>query len=81
MPVAEREQLSIVQQEKERVVFGLRLLDGVPINSVERIMNDPAWAASLASLLEEDYLVKTSSRLALTVKGRQFADMVGRQLI
>ena len=31
MPVAEREHLSIVQQEKERVVFGLRLLDGVPI--------------------------------------------------
>jgi len=81
MPVAEREQLSIVQQEKERVVFGLRLLEGVPINSVERIMNDPAWAASLASLLEEDYLVQTSTRLALTVKGRQFADMVGRQLI
>ena len=81
MPVAEREQLSIVQQEKERVVFGLRLLEGVPINSVERMMNDPAWAASLASLLEEDYLVQTSTRLALTVKGRQFADMVGRQLI
>lgn len=81
MPVAEREQLSIIQQEKERVVFGLRLLEGVPINSVKRIMNDPGWAASLASLLEEDYLVKTSTRLALTVKGRQFADMVGRQLI
>lgn len=81
MPVAVREQLSIVQQEKERVVFGLRLLEGVPINSVERIMNDPVWEASLASLLEEDYLVQTSSRLALTVKGRQFADTVGRQLL
>ena len=44
-------------------------------------MNDPAWEASLASLLEEDYLVQTSSRLALTVKGRQFADTVGRQLL
>lgn len=81
MPVAEREHLSIVQQEKERVVFGLRLLDGVPINSVERIVDDPAWIASLDSLLEEDYLVQTSSRLALTVKGRQFADTVGRQLL
>lgn len=81
MPIAVREQLSIIQQEKERVIFGLRLLDGVPINSVERIVDDPAWTTSLASLLEEDYLVKTSSRLALTVKGRQFADTVGRQLI
>ncbi len=81
MPVAEREHLSIVQQEKERVVFGLRLLDGVPINSVEKIVGDPGWAASLASLVEDDYLVQTSSRLALTVKGRQFADTVGRQLL
>jgi len=81
MPVAEREHLSNVQQEKERVVFGLRLLDGVPIDSVERMLDDPAWTTSLASLLKEDYLVKTSSRLALTVKGRQFADMVGKQLL
>lgn len=81
MPIAVREQLSIIQQEKERVIFGLRLLDGVPSNSVERIVDDPAWAATLASLLEDDYLIQTSSRLALTVKGRQFADTVGRQLL
>lgn len=81
MPIAVREQLSIIQQEKERVIFGLRLIDGVPLNSVKRIRHDPAWTASLTPLLEEDYLVQTSSRLALTAKGRQFADMVGRQLI
>jgi len=81
IPIAVREHLSIIQQEKERIVFGLRLLDGVPINSVKRVVDDPAWADSLASLLKEDYLVQTSSRLALTVKGRQFADTVGRQLL
>lgn len=81
LPVGERELLSIAQQEKERVVFGLRLIDGVPINSVKRIGHEPTWTASLTPLLEEDYLVQTSSRLVLTAKGRQFADTVARLLL
>ncbi len=80
-PVAEREHLSMVQQEKERIVFGLRLLEGVSIKRGAGIGSEPAWAASLATLLEEEYVVQTSSRLALTVKGRQFADTVGLQLL
>ncbi len=81
LPVAEQEQLSRVQQEKERVVFGLRLLEGVPINWVEKMEHNRTWVASLATLLEEEYVVQASSRLALTAKGRQFADTVGRQLL
>lgn len=80
-PVAEREHLSIAQQEKERVVFGLRLLEGVSIKGVQDRESDPEWIASLATLLEEEYVVQTSSRLALTAKGRQFADTVGLQLL
>ena len=80
-PVAEREQLSMVQQEKERIVFGLRLLEGVSIKRGAGIGSDPVWAASLATLLEEEYVVQTSSHLALTAKGRQFADTVGLQLL
>jgi oxygen-independent coproporphyrinogen-3 oxidase len=81
LPVAEREHLSMAQQEKERVVFGLRLLDGVSIKGVQRIKHDPVWIASLATLIDEDYVVQTFSRLALTSKGRQFADTVGLQLL
>ena len=81
LPVAEREQLSISQQEKERVVFGLRMLEGVPITWLEKLEHNPTWKASLATLAEEEYVVRTSSRLALTVKGRQFADTVGTQLL
>ena len=66
--VEERETLSIFQQEKERVVFGLRLLEGVPINWVETTRRDPSWAASLSSFLEENYLVQTPSRLAFDLK-------------
>jgi len=81
LPVAEREQLSMSQQEKERVIFGLRMLEGVPINWLEPLDHNPTWKASLATLVEEEYVVRTSSRLALTVKGRQFADTVSTQLL
>ncbi len=80
-PITQPEQLSIIQRNKERVVFGLRMLDGVPNNLVETNKHDPIWAASLASFLNEDYLVQTHERLALTVKGRQFADEIGSQLL
>ena len=81
LPVAERESLSDLQQSRERVVFGLRLLDGVPIDWLETNKRDPDWAASLNSFIEEKYLVQTPNRLALTTKGRQFADEIGRQLL
>ena len=81
LPVAEQEQLSMVQQAKERVVFGLRLLDGVPIEWIETNKRDPAWSASLASFLDDEYIVQTSERVALTSKGRQFADEIGYQLL
>ena len=42
---------------------------------------DSVWKRSLASLLDEEYLIHTDSRLALTDKGRQFADMVGQELL
>ncbi len=80
-PVAEREYLSILQQDKERVVFGLRMLDGVPRDWIEPNKQDTTWAASLAILLEEEYIVQTSARIALTPKGRQFADAIGSQLL
>ena len=79
--VTEREMLSIHQQDKERVVFGLRMLDGVPKDWVEINTRDPDWAASFTSFLEEKYLVQVADRFALTAKGRQFADELGSQLL
>jgi oxygen-independent coproporphyrinogen-3 oxidase len=80
-PVDEREFLSTIQQERERVVFGLRLLDGVPIDWIKKNTHDLTWAAALAFLFEEGYLMQTPEHVALTGKGRQFADTVGRQLL
>ena len=79
--VTEQEHLSIRQQEKERVVFGLRMLDGVPKAWVENNTHDSDWAASFTSFLEEKYVIQVADRFALTAKGRQFADEVGSQLL
>ena len=81
LPIAAREQLSRFQQEKERIVFGLRLLKGVPIDWVHQASQDEAWGTSYKKLVEEDYLLPTDTCVQLTRKGRQFADTVGMQLL
>ena len=81
LPIASKEVLSVFQQEKERIVFGLRLLEGVPIDWVYRASQDEAWAASYDTLVEEDYLLPTERCVQLTRKGRQFADTVGMRLL
>jgi oxygen-independent coproporphyrinogen-3 oxidase len=81
LPIAAREQLSRFQQEKERIVFGLRLLNGVPIDWVHQASQDDVWATSYKILVEEDYLFPTDTCVQLTRKGRQFADTVGMRLL
>jgi oxygen-independent coproporphyrinogen III oxidase len=81
LPISAREILPRFQQEKERIVFGLRLLEGVPIEWVYQASQDDTWAASFKALVEEDYLFATEKRVQLTRKGRQFADTVGMRLL
>jgi coproporphyrinogen III oxidase-like Fe-S oxidoreductase len=70
-----------LQQEKERIVFGLRLLEGIPIDWIQGVSQDEAWSTSFNNLLKEDYLLQANSRVQLTRKGRQFADTVGMRLL
>lgn len=81
LPIVEKERLSRLQQEKERIVFGLRLLEGVPFDWIQGVSQDEAWLTSFNNLLEEDYLLQTGSRVQLTRKGCQFADTVGMRLL
>jgi oxygen-independent coproporphyrinogen-3 oxidase len=81
LPIAERERLPGLQQEKERIVFGLRLLEGIPIDWIQGVSQDETWSTSFNNLLKEDYLLQANSRVQLTRKGRQFADTVGMRLL
>lgn len=81
LPIANRELLTQVQQDKERIVFGLRLLEGVPIDWVRQASQDEVWATSFTALVKEEYLFQTDTGVQLTQKGRQFADTVGMRLL
>lgn len=81
LPIGKRELLSRDKQEKERIVFGLRLLKGVPIDWVHQASRDQVWATSFNELVQEDYLLPTDTHVQLTQKGRQFADTVGMRLM
>lgn len=81
LPIANREILSRAQQDKERIVFGLRLLEGVPIDWVQRASQDDVWAKSFESMVKERYLFETDTGVHLTQKGRRFADTVGMRLL
>ena len=81
LPIANKELLSRAQQDKERIVFGLRLLEGVPIDWVQRASQDDVWAKSFESMVKERYLFETDTGVHLTQKGRRFADTVGMRLL
>lgn len=81
LPIANRELLSRAQQDKERIVFGLRLLEGVPIEWIQQASQNEVWATSFEAMVKEDYLFQTDTGVQLTQKGRQFADTVGMRLL
>lgn len=81
LPIAKRERLSRAQQDKERIVFGLRLLEGVPIDWIQQASQDEVWATSFEALVQEDFLFQTDTGVQLTQKGRRFADTVGMRLL
>lgn len=81
LPIANREPLSRAQQDKERIVFGLRLLEGVPIDWIQQASQDEVWATSFEAMVKEDYLFQTDTGVQLTQKGRRFADTVGMRLL
>jgi oxygen-independent coproporphyrinogen III oxidase len=81
LPIAEKEHLPKVRQEKERLIFGLRLIEGVPVDWIQQLSQDGVWLSAFNKLVEDDYLLQTGSYIQLTPKGRQFADTVGMCLL
>jgi oxygen-independent coproporphyrinogen-3 oxidase len=83
--IDEREWLSVRQRAIESVVFGLRLIDGVPWSIVRN--EGPCdslgiqWDAVIDRLMAEGFLERVSGRVRLTSHGRRYADTVSVQLL
>ncbi len=79
-PVSDMEVLDEARQRKERVIFGLRQMEGIPVDWVDCLEPEVKWTQALAQLLTDDLLSQTGDRYVLTAKGRELADTVGQML-
>ncbi|MBH0180353.1 MAG: hypothetical protein HP490_01390 [Nitrospira sp.] len=76
LPITERTDLSDYEQQQDALIFGLRLLRGVPLN---RIHNSEQHS-KVHTLIEQGLLESTADRLRLTALGRRYADTVAGEL-
>jgi putative oxygen-independent coproporphyrinogen III oxidase len=81
LPIAEREQLDPEQRHREALVFGLRLIEGIPIESIHAHTLDADCEVKIALLLNEGWLEETGGRIKLTAVGRRFADSIAVELL
>jgi oxygen-independent coproporphyrinogen-3 oxidase len=76
VPVAERTTLSVSDQQRDALVFGLRLLHGVSLNTVEGSkQRQRVYELVAKGLLESD-----ADRVRLTPLGQRYADTVAGEL-
>ncbi|MDR4493224.1 MAG: radical SAM family heme chaperone HemW [Nitrospirales bacterium] len=80
IPVSDMEVLDEVRQHKERVIFGLRRVEGIPTEWVDCLEHEVKWTQSLAQLLTDNLLSQSGNRYVLTERGRELADTVGHML-
>lgn len=76
LPITERTNLSDFEQQQDALIFGLRLLRGVPLN---RIPNSEQHN-KIHTLIEQGLLESTTDRIRLTPLGRRYADTVAGEL-
>jgi oxygen-independent coproporphyrinogen-3 oxidase len=76
LPITERTGLSVIEQQRDALVFGLRLLRGVPLD----VVSDSAQHNKIRTLIEQGLLESTTGRIRLTSVGRRYADTVAGEL-
>jgi oxygen-independent coproporphyrinogen-3 oxidase len=76
LPITERTNLSDFDQQQDALIFGLRLLRGVPLNRVR----DSEQHSKIHTLIEQGLLESTTDRIRLTALGRRYADTVAGEL-
>lgn len=73
LPIAETEKIDSGAALKERIIFGLRKTEGIPIRLFDR---DRSLEKISRRLVEEGFLIEEKERLRLSSKGMLLADEV-----
>jgi oxygen-independent coproporphyrinogen-3 oxidase len=77
LPITDRRVLTNEEQQRDALIFGLRLLKGVPNNLASE---DTGQRDILTQLTERGLIVNEHDRITLTPLGRRFADSVASEL-
>jgi len=80
LPMTDINILSSDQLRRERFVFGLRKTEGVCPNRGPG-EDEAEWVLAVQRLIQQNLLVQTDDRIALTDWGRRFADSIALQLL
>jgi oxygen-independent coproporphyrinogen-3 oxidase len=80
LPIVDRRPLSPEDQRTDALVFGLRLTEGVPHQSVDGTGQDGELSAKVARLIGRGLLQADGHRVKLTTLGRRYADSVAGDL-
>jgi oxygen-independent coproporphyrinogen-3 oxidase len=78
---AERTPVDRHDAGEERLMMGLRLVEGVPIAALDGLDGSPRFAASCRALVDSGHLELEAGHLRLTTQGRPLLDAVLRQLL
>ncbi len=77
LPVTDRRMLTNEEQQRDALIFGLRLLNGVRSNLA---IEEAEQRGILIQLTERGLIVNENDRIKLTPLGRRFADSVASEL-
>ncbi|MBB5661533.1 radical SAM family heme chaperone HemW [Brevundimonas halotolerans] len=80
MPWAEQSALSPVEAAEEKVLLGLRTVEGVPLAVLAELQMSPD-GGRLADLIADDFLTLSDGRVAATARGRPVLDGVLKALL
>lgn len=79
-PVTESEQLTTADDACERLVFGLRLTEGIPLKETGALAYS-TLTQKVDELIHDDILEYHGERVRLTARGRRYADTVAVALL
>jgi oxygen-independent coproporphyrinogen-3 oxidase len=80
LPIEDRIRLSKVEQLRDAVIFGLRLIQGIPTRHFHQHAANYGYAAVTEKLLAQQLIEEDGERVRLSARGRLQADTIAGQL-
>ncbi|HEU4684805.1 MAG TPA: radical SAM family heme chaperone HemW [Nitrospira sp.] len=80
LPVIEEATLTDAERLRDAVVFGLRLVRGIPSRSLREHAGNFGYASTIADCQRAELIEIEGERARLTAKGRRYADFVAERL-